>query len=204
MQEYDRPNSAYMLFYERSESLEPVDQFPAPISAPSQGPAETDVPSRESAFVQSKDELATPNQSQQVSLPQEGSTGHTQEGSSLQSPDVIMVQTPADLETAIQRTQSAPAEAQDGDLPTVPASPMVLQTSPSPAATPRKGGPAQLSSLSPLKVLPMRVWESARCVIFFFIASGGQACSPMTSQCCMAVASWQTCVIRLQDRVVSH
>ena len=167
-----------MLFYERSESLEPVDQFPAPTSAPSQGPAETDVPSQESASVQSKDQLATPNQSQQVSLPQEGSTGHTQEGGSLQSPDVIMVQTPAELETAIERTQSAPAEAQDGDLPTVPASPMVLQTSPSPAATPHEGGPAQLSSLSPLKVLPIRLWESARSIIFLSQLQGDKHAHP--------------------------
>ena len=154
-----------MLFYERSESLEPVDQFPAPTSAPSPGPAET-VPSQESASVQSLDQLATPHHSQQVSPPQEGSTGHTQEGGSLQSPDVIMLHTPPDLETAIESTQSAPAEAQDGDLPTVPASPTVLQTSPSPAATPRKGGPAQLSSLSPLKVLPICVWESAHSTLF--------------------------------------
>ncbi len=149
-----------MLFYERSETLEPVDQFPAPTSAPSQCPAETDVPSQESASVQSKDQLATPDQSHP--LPQEGSTGHTQEGGSVQSPDVSMVQAPADLETAIERTQSAPAEAQDDDPPTVPVSAMVLQTSPSPAATPRKGGPAQLSSLSPLKVPPIHVWESVR------------------------------------------
>ncbi len=161
MQEYDRPNSAYMLFYERSESLEPVDQFPAPTSAPSHRPAETGVPSQESASVQSKDQLATPNQSHPLPQ-QEGSTGHTQEGGSVQSPDVSMVQAPTDLETAVERTQPAPAEAQDDDLPTVPASPVVLQTSLSPAATPCKGGPAQLSSLSPLKVLPIHVWESAR------------------------------------------
>ena len=154
-----------MLFYERSESLEPVDQVPAPTSAPSQGPAET-VPSQESASVQSMDQLAAPHQSQQVSAPQEGSTGHTPEGGSLQSPDVIMLHIPPDLETATESTQSAPAEAQDGDLPTVPASQMVLQTSPSPAATPRKGGPAQLSSLSPLKVLPIHVCESAHSIIF--------------------------------------
>ena len=153
-----------MLFYERSESLEPVDQFPAPTSAPSQGPAET-VPPQESASVQFIDQLATHHQSQQVSPPQEGSTGHTQEGASLQSHDVIMLHMPPDLEAATESTQSAPAEAQDGDLPTVPASPMVLQTSPSPAATPWKGGPAQLSSLSPLKVLPICVWESARSII---------------------------------------
>lgn len=155
MQEYDRPNSAYMLFYERSESLEPVDQLPAPTSAPSQGPAETDVPFQEGASVQSKDQLATPNQSQQVSPPHGGSTGHIQNSGSLQSPNVIMVQPPADLDTVIKHTESAPAEAQDGDLPTVPASPMVLQTSPPPAVTPCDGGPAQLSSLSPLKVLPI-------------------------------------------------
>ena len=79
-----------MLFYERSESLEPVDQFPAPTSAPSQCLAETDVPSQESASVQSKDQLATPDQSHP--LPQEGSTGHTQEGGSVQSPDVCSKQ----------------------------------------------------------------------------------------------------------------
>jgi hypothetical protein len=178
MQEYDRPNSAYMLFYERSESLEPVDQSPAPTSAPSQGPAETDVPSQKSASVQSKDQQATPNQSQQVSPPQEGSTGHTQEGGILQSPDVVMAQPPGDLEAAIEYGQSAPAEAQDGDLPTVPASPMVLQTSQSPAATPSGGGPVQLSSLSPLKVLPILHWESAHSIYFLSHFQGRKHAHP--------------------------
>ena len=33
VQEYDRPNSAYMLFYERSEALEPVERLRAAASA---------------------------------------------------------------------------------------------------------------------------------------------------------------------------
>ena len=32
-QEYDRPNSAYMLFYERSEALEPVERLRAAAAA---------------------------------------------------------------------------------------------------------------------------------------------------------------------------
>lgn len=33
VQEYDRPNSAYMLFYERSEALEPVERLRAAAAA---------------------------------------------------------------------------------------------------------------------------------------------------------------------------
>ena len=42
MQQYDRPNSAYMLFYERADSLEPVTMLQEATAAPPQaGPAES-------------------------------------------------------------------------------------------------------------------------------------------------------------------
>lgn len=36
LQAYDRPNSAYMLFYERADELEPVAMLEEAVAAPSQ------------------------------------------------------------------------------------------------------------------------------------------------------------------------
>ncbi len=158
LQEFDRPNSAYMLFYERSESMEPADQPAISTPAPSQATAEA-APQQEAASMQPQ--AASPVQSQQgTSLqPQEGLpsqleagfTGQSQDSRIMQSPDVHMSQ--GDARPVAEQSQSAPAEVQDEDLPSVPPSPQVMQTSPSPAATRRPQ--AMVSSVSPLKVWPI-------------------------------------------------
>ena len=41
-QEFDRPNSAYMLFYERSDELEPVERLDEALARPSETPGPVD------------------------------------------------------------------------------------------------------------------------------------------------------------------
>lgn len=149
-----------MLFYERSEAFEPVDQAATPIPYSSQATSEAMLPQAQQATAMQPQE-ASPRQSQQgiseqpqagsPSQPQQGLTGQTQEDGSKQFSDAVMLaqgqQSPVRAESVSEQPHPAPSDTQDEDRSTLQGSPQLLHSSTSPAGT-----LAPLSNVSPLKV----------------------------------------------------
>ena len=141
LQEYDRPNSAYMLFYERSEAMEPVNQIASLTSAP----MKTSVNTLQPGCLQPPRSLQTDLQqlhpSQQELMPPKDAPVHMQEESIVQ-PQIFDLNPEGSLQ---QRGHLAPAVMSPG--PSTP----VLSPSSSPSRTPNCLAP--LADVSPLKVL---------------------------------------------------
>lgn len=143
LQEYDRPNSAYMLFYERSEAMEPVDQIASLTSA---APWNTYVITQQPGCLQSPSSLQTDLQqlhpSEQDLMPPKDATGQVREESIVQ-PQIFDLNPEGSLQ---QRGDHAPAVMSPG-----PSTPVLSQRSSSPSRTPNCLAP--LADVSPLKVL---------------------------------------------------
>ncbi|KAL3156421.1 hypothetical protein ABBQ38_000732 [Trebouxia sp. C0009 RCD-2024] len=163
-QEYDRPNSAYMLFYERSGSLEPVHQaatsFPA---APAESEAETSSVEQQqqpgscnlepTSSSQTNPEQCHPVQqaaivpAMQLSELPAGSTMQA-EPSAASSPQAMFVDAQQSLQ---EHSQSSPAAAAMTEhLPMGLLTPMHQQPLASPTDTP--SAVPSITTLSPLKV----------------------------------------------------
>lgn len=164
LQEYDRPNSAYMLFYERSGSLEPVHQaatsFPA---APAESEAETSSVEQQqqpgscnlepTSSSQTNPEQCHPVQqaaivpAMQLSELPAGSTMQA-EPSAASSPQAMFVDAQQSLQ---EHSQSSPAAAAMTEhLPMGLLTPMHQQPLASPTDTP--SAVPSITTLSPLKV----------------------------------------------------
>lgn len=163
-QEYDRPNSAYMLFYERSGSLEPVHQAASLPAAPAEAEAETSSVEQQqqqpgscslepTSSSQTNPEQCCPLQ-QAASIPamqlSELPTGSPMqaEPSAASSPQAMFVDAQQSL---LELSQSSPAAAVTTEhLPVGLSSPVNQQPQASPNDTPSAVPP--ITTLSPLKV----------------------------------------------------
>ena len=166
VQEYDRPNSAYMLFYERSGVLEPASQPASSATAVAEGHAE--MPSlqqqqqqTDSANLQSSSlSPSSPEQSCTSQQAAEASAAHVrglQAGSPMQtqpsaasSPQAV----PLEAQESLQgHPQPSPTTALKEHLSSGRSSPVSQQPKSSPSGTPNIS--PHLANLSPLKVWPM-------------------------------------------------
>ena len=145
LQEYDRPNSAYMLFYERSEAMEPVNQIVSLTSAAHSQSRDTSAKTQQTGPLQSTGPLQTDlqqlNPPQQDWPPQRDATGMLEK--SVVQPQIFNL-----------NPEGSP---QDWDHPAPavispePSTPVLSQSSSSPSRTPNCLAP--LADVSPLKVL---------------------------------------------------
>ena len=165
VQEYDRPNSAYMLFYERSGVLEPVSQPASSTTAVAEGHAE--MPSSQqqqqqtdSANLQSSSlSPVSPEQSGTSQQAADASAAHLrqlQAGSPMQtqpsaasSPQAV----DADAQESLQEhPQPSPTTALMEHPSSGLLSPVIQQPKSSPSGSPNIS--PHLANLSPLKVWP--------------------------------------------------
>lgn len=158
MQEYDRPNSAYMLFYERSEILEPVHQAALVPAAPAQAEAETTSVDEQQQTGSCHQQPSSPSQTSPESLPsqraasvpatrlREEPTGSPMqaEASAACGPEAMFSRAQESLQ---EHSPASPAAAATDHLPMGLSSPMPLQPQPAPTGT-----PDVVANLSPLKV----------------------------------------------------